>query len=142
MATFSGPELGFLARMRVAHLATADGTGQPHVIPIVFAADSRALYTPIDGKPKRLAPRALKRVRNIADNPKVAVVVDHYDEDWARLGWLLVAGSASIVEAGSRYAAGRRLLEEKYPQYRLMPLEGRPLLVIVPNRVTSWGTLG
>ena len=128
--------------MRVARLATADAGGQPHAVPIVFAVDEQALYTPIDDKPKRAAPRHLKRLLNLAANPQVAVVVDEYDEDWTRLGWVLITGRAEVVEAGESHGAGKRLLEEKYSQYRRMPLEGHPLIVITPRRVSTWGRLG
>ncbi|MBI4265669.1 MAG: TIGR03668 family PPOX class F420-dependent oxidoreductase [Acidobacteria bacterium] len=127
--------------MRVARLATADATGQPHVVPVVFAADVQRLYTPIDAKPKRVDPRQLRRVRNLLANPQVAVVVDEYDEDWSRLAWVLVTGRADIVERGEAHAIGVRLLEEKYPQYGAMPLDQRPVIVVTPARVTSWGSL-
>ena len=139
--TFTEAELRFLARMRVARLATADASGQPHVIPIVFATDGQRLYTPVDEKPKRVAPSRLKRVRNLLVNPQVAVVVDEYDEDWTRLAWVLVTGQGEIVEAGEAHALGLRLLQAKYPQYDVMPLEHRLLIVVTPVRVTGWGAL-
>lgn len=140
-AIFTKAELGFLARMRVARLATADAAGQPHVIPVVFAIDGHKLYTPVDAKPKRVAPGQLKRVRNLRANPQVAIVVDEYDEDWTRLAWVLVTGRGETVEGGGAHAAGIRLLHDKYPQYDVMPLEHRPLIVVTPLRVTSWGAL-
>lgn len=138
---FTEAELAFLRRMRVARLATADAAGQPHVIPVVFAVDGQKLYTPIDDKPKRVAPRELKRVRNLLANPQVAVVVDEYGEDWTRLAWVLVTGRGEIVDDSEAHAAGIRLLQEKYPQYEVMPLEQRPLIVVTPLRVTSWGAV-
>ena len=141
-ATFTEAELHFLARMRVARLATADASGQPHVIPIVFATDGQRLYTPVDEKPKRVAPSQLKRVRNLLVNPQVAIVVDEYDEDWTRLAWMLVTGRGEIVETGQAHATGIRLLQAKYPQYDVMPLEHRPLIGVTPLRITSWGALG
>jgi len=140
-AVFSETERAFLTRMRVARLATADEAGQPHVIPIVFAIDDHALYTPLDEKPKRVAPRQLKRARNLLANPQIAIVVDRYDEDWTRLGWVMVTGMGQVVEDGEAHEAGVRLLQEKYAQYGAMPLEGRPLIVVTPRRVTSWGAL-
>jgi PPOX class probable F420-dependent enzyme len=137
-AVFSEAELRFLTRMRVARLATADGSGQPHVIPIVFATDGQKLYTPVDDKPKRVAPHELKRVRNLRLNPQVAVVVDEYDEDWTRLAWVLVTGNGEVVEDGPAHSVGMRLLEEKYPQYQVMPLDDHLLIVVTPVRVTSW----
>ena len=138
---FSGAQRRFLSRVRVAHLATADTAGQPHVIPIVFAIDERRLYTPIDRKPKRGTPAELKRVRNLLANPQVAIVVDEYDEDWTRLAWVLVTGRGELVEAGEAHAAGVMLLESKYPQYKKMPLADRPLIVVRPVHVASWGAL-
>ena len=138
---FTEAELSFLTRIRVARLATADAAGQPHVIPIVFAIDGQTLYTPVDEKPKRVAPNQLKRVRNLLANPRVAIVVDEYDEDWTRLAWVLVMGKGEIVEGGEVHAAGIRLLQDKYPQYDVMPLEHRLLIVVTPLRITSWGAL-
>src|SRR2546425_12214110 len=89
-ATFTEAELDLLTRTRVGRLATADAAGQPHVIPVVFATDGQKLYTPLDQKPKRVTPNQLKRVRNLLENPKLAFVVDNYDEDWTRLAWVLV----------------------------------------------------
>ena len=140
--TFTEAERRFLARMRVARLATADASGQPHVIPIVFATDGRCVYTPLDGKPKQVAAYQLKRARNIRANPRVAVVVDEYDEDWTRLAWVLISGTAEIAESGESHTIGLRLLQEKYFQYRSMSLEGRPIVVVTPTGVSSWGALG
>ena len=140
--SFTEVELRFLARMRLARLATADAAGQPHVIPIVFATDGQRLYTPLDEKAKRTAPLQLKRARNILANPRVAVVVDEYDEHWARLAWVLVTGTAEIVKAGEVHASGVRLLQDKYPQYREAPLAQRPVIVIVPAHVSRWGAVG
>jgi PPOX class probable F420-dependent enzyme len=140
-ATFTEAERAFLTRMRVARLSTADTAGQPHVIPIVFAFDGQQLYTPLDEKPKRVGPGELKRVRNLLENPQVAIVVDHYDEDWTRLAWVMVTGRGEMVEAGEAHTAGVRLLERKYPQYQAMPLHDRPLIVVTPQGVTSWGAL-
>jgi len=139
--SFTEAELDFLTRTRVGRLATADSAGQPHVIPVVFATDGRTLYTPVDQKPKRVAPGQLKRVRNLAENPKVAFVVDDYDEDWTQLAWVLVRGTGKTVEKGEAHATGVRLLQEKYPQYEGMPLKDRPLIVIMPSHVTSWKAL-
>jgi coenzyme F420-0:L-glutamate ligase / coenzyme F420-1:gamma-L-glutamate ligase len=138
---FTDRELDFLNRTRVGRLATADAAGQPHVVPVVFATDGRKLYTPIDNKPKRVRPRELKRVRNLLENPKVAFMVDQYDEDWTQLAWLMVKGNGALVENGAAHVTGVRLLQEKYVQYEKMPLEGRPLIVITPLTVTRWKAL-
>jgi PPOX class probable F420-dependent enzyme len=138
---FTAAERRFLERMRVARLATTDAAGQPHVIPVVFATDGHTLYTPLDDKPKGVAWRDLKRVRNLAANPQVAFVADHYSENWSDLGWVLVFGRADIIERGEAHATGVRLLHARYPQYETMPLEHRPLVVITPLRVSSWGNV-
>lgn len=138
---FTEAQINFLSRMRVARLATADAQGQPHVIPIVFAIAGERIFTPLDGKPKRAAPGELKRVRNLLANPKVAIVVDEYDEDWTRLAWVMIRGTGEIVETGEWYDLGKRLLEAKYPQYGAMPLDNRPLIAVTPWSVLSWGAL-
>ena len=139
-ANFTKEELDFLSAARVGRLATAGTSGQPHVIPIVFAADGQRLYTPIDRKPKRVAANQLQRVRNLLENPKIAFVVDHYEEDWSKLAWVLVKGTGTLLESGEVYTAGTALLEKKYPQYEQMPLKDRPLIVIVPSEIRSWSS--
>src|SRR5215831_14921714 len=96
----SDSERRFLAQQRVAHLATADKRAIPHVVPVCFAVLDRTLYITIDEKPKRSG-IVLKRLRNIAENPAVAVAVDHYDEDWTRLGWVMLHGHAEILGEGA-----------------------------------------
>jgi len=127
-----------LREARVARLATADAGGQPHVVPVCFAVDGETIYTPLDEKPKRVAPRRLRRVRNIEANPRIALIVDHYEEDWRRLRFALVTGTARIIEDGPEHARAIALLREKYPQYRAMRLEDRPVLVISPHKVVTW----
>ena len=124
---------------RVAHLATADKHGQPLVIPICFVFDSKCFYSPIDEKPKRAAPRKLKRLRNIEANPNVSLVIDRYDEDWQKLAYVLVSGMAQIVFRGKRHKKAVLLLRKKYRQYRAMPIHERPIIVIRPRRVITWG---
>ncbi|MBI4279046.1 MAG: TIGR03668 family PPOX class F420-dependent oxidoreductase [Armatimonadetes bacterium] len=135
-------EAAFVRARRVAHLATVDEANRPHVIPICFAFDGRCFYTPVDEKPKRVAPAALRRVRNIQANPRVAVVFDLYDEDWRRLGFVQVRGEADLLTGGEEHARVLVLLREKYPQYRTMVLEDRPIIRITPRGVTSWGVRG
>jgi PPOX class probable F420-dependent enzyme len=132
-------ECVFVRVARSAHLATVDADGQPHVVPICFAFDGRAFYSAIDEKPKKTAPRALKRVRNIFFNPKVAIIVDRYDENWQRLAYVLIFGKARLLIKGSGHAAALKLLRRKYPQYRSMALEARPIIRISPTRAVSWG---
>ncbi|HTD48415.1 MAG TPA: TIGR03668 family PPOX class F420-dependent oxidoreductase [bacterium] len=129
---------GMLAEARVGRLATADAEGRPHVVPICFVLDGRNLYSAIDEKPKRAAPRRLRRVRNIEANPQVALVVDHYEEDWRRLRFVLISGTARVIAAGQEHARAVALLRQKYPQYRAMRLEERPVIKISPRRVAAW----
>jgi PPOX class probable F420-dependent enzyme len=139
MATLDEATRGFLDRQRVAHLATADQEGTPHVIPICFARLEDRLYVAIDEKPKRRAPGQLKRVRNILENGQVALVADVYEEDWSRLAFVLVSGAARLLEAGDEYDRALGALRAKYAQYRAMALEGRPVIAVAVERVTRWG---
>jgi coenzyme F420-0:L-glutamate ligase/coenzyme F420-1:gamma-L-glutamate ligase len=130
---------GLIGRARVARLATADAEGRPHVVPICFAAAGGRLYSAIDEKPKRAQPLRLKRVRNILANPHVALVADDYREDWRRLRYALVLGTAAVVEPGAgEHRAAVRALRRKYRQYAAMRLEDRPVLAITPARIVTW----
>lgn len=130
--------LALLQTARVARLATIDPTGQPHVLPIVFAFDGQRLFTPLDGKPKRVEGLQLQRVRNITANEQVAVVIDTYSEDWQQLAWVQLRGHASLISDGIDYDSGIVLLREKYPQYAVTPLLGRPLIQISQLQTRSW----
>lgn len=128
-----------LRRARVARLATADRNGRPHVIPVCFVFDGHVLFSAIDEKPKMVSPRALRRIRNVEVNPHVALVVDQYDEDWRRLWYALVFGTAKVIGSGRReHAAAIARLRRKYPQYRAMRLEDSPVLRITPRRIVGW----
>jgi len=131
--------LRFVRAARVAHLATVDALGQPLVIPICFAFDGKEFFSPIDEKPKRTT--RLQRLRNIAENPKVSLIIDRYTEDWRRLAYLLIRGSAKILLRCARHRRGVHLLRRKYPQYRSMAINDRPMIVIIPKQLTSWGDL-
>ena len=130
----------FLASRRVGHLATADGRGAPHVVPVCFVLGEVALYITIDQKPKRDV-RALKRLRNIVENPVAAFVADRWDEDWGQLGWVMLRGPAEILAAGHEHDRAQGLLRSRYPQYQGMALAGLPVIAIRIERVTSWGNL-
>jgi len=125
---------------RVAHLASADKSGQPHVIPICFVCDGKHFFSPIDEKPKRVAPTKLKRLQNIRENPQVALIMDRYDEDWRKLAYVLIFGKARILQSGEKHRQAVKLLRRKYPQYRRMAIDARPMIVITPTRVANWGT--
>jgi len=130
----------FLESRRAGHLATADAAGVPHVVPVCFAVRENAVYITIDQKPKS-NPRALKRLRNIAANPSVALVADRYDEDWTRLGWVMLRGPAEILADGAEHDRAQELLRSRYHQYQGMELAGLPVIAIRIERVTSWGDL-
>jgi PPOX class probable F420-dependent enzyme len=134
----------FLERQRLAHLATADAGGAPHVVPICFAIAGETLYIAMDEKPKRSGDMSrLRRLRNIAENPRVAIVADVYDDaDWSRLGFVLLRASARILEPGpDEHAEAVRLLRAKYPQYRAMALDERPVIAAEITAITTWGEL-
>ena len=130
----------FLDKNRVGRLATADRGGAPHVIPVCYAVVGDTLYVTIDEKPKR-RDVPLKRVRNILENPQVAFVVDYYDEDWRRLGWVMLRGAAEILESGPEHDRAQELLRARYPQYRAMNLAGLPVIALRIVRATGWGNL-
>ncbi len=129
----------FLERARVGHLATADRAGAPHVVPVCFAVDGTTLYVTVDEKPK--SGRELKRVRNLRENPQAALVADHYEEDWSRLGWVMVRGRADVLDAGNEHDRAQALLRERYPQLRAMAIEHLPVIALRIERVASWGRL-
>ena len=128
-----------LERCRVARLATASRASRPHVIPFCYAIDGDSIVFVVDEKPKA-AGRTLTRLRNIAENPQVAIVADVWDEDWSRLEYVLVHGEAAIDDDAAAFAMAVAALRARYPQYREMRLEpGRnPLVRIRPTRIHHW----
>lgn len=135
-------QTSFLVRQRVARLATADATGAPHAVPVCFAYTPGSIYIALDEKPKDVPPTRLKRVRNILENPNVALVADRYAEDWGALAFLLVRGSAELIEPTSdEHPAAVRLLRGKYHQYEHMRIEDNPVIAIRVERASSWGAL-
>ena len=141
MKPLTRAELAFLRGARIAHLASADATGQPHVIPICFVFDGKHFFSPIDEKPKRTAPRKLKRLRNIGDNPRVSLVIDRYNENWAKLAYIMIMGKARVLVSGATHRKAVNLLRRKYPQYRTMRIDRLPMILIRPTRTTSWGAV-
>jgi PPOX class probable F420-dependent enzyme len=132
----------FLTLARVGRLATSDPNGNPHNIPLCFWFDGATrFYFVVDQKPKRLTPTGLKRMRNIAANPHVALIVDHYEEDWSYLAYVLVHGEAHVLDDPNEYMLALRNLRDKYPQYRAMvlSLEKNPMVRIDARRVHVWG---
>jgi PPOX class probable F420-dependent enzyme len=131
----------FLTFARVGHLATSDAAGVPHNVPLCFWFDGARFYFAIDAKPKRGRALALRRMRNIAANPNVALIVDHYEEHWNNLAYVLVNGRAAVVDDREEYLLALRGLRDKYPQYRTMALsiENNPVVRIDSTHVHVWG---
>ena len=135
----SDDQLRFALARRVAHLATADLAGKPHVIPVCFAYHDGSFWVAIDEKPKRTS--RVRRIRNIEENPQVSLLFDRYDDDWSRLAYVLVRGRAEVLPEGREKPTALAALRARYPQYEGMALEGRPLIRIKPVRVIAWGAL-
>ncbi|MBL7255373.1 TIGR03668 family PPOX class F420-dependent oxidoreductase [Paractinoplanes lichenicola] len=120
------------ASVPVARLATVGADGMPHLVPIVFALVEGTIVFAVDGKPKRS--RALKRLANIAAEPRVSVLADHYEQDWSRLWWVRADGTARVLDA---YGKALDVLKERYPQYRETPPDG-PFVEITVERWSEW----
>lgn len=136
----SEAQRAFLNAGRVGHLATADAAARPHVIPVCYAIVGDSLYITIDEKPKRRE-FPLKRLRNILENPRTAFIVDRWDEDWHRLGWLMLRGCGEVLYEGDEHDRAQAVLIDRYPQYRPMRLAELPVIAIRIERVTAWGNL-
>lgn len=129
-----------LQSFRVGHLATADAKAVPHLVPICFVYDGQAVYTAIDHKPKRATGYRMKRIRNMLENPRVTFLVDHYEEDWLQLSYVMIQGRAQLLDSGPERQRALALLEDKYPQYRERHLSQDTGLVIkiVPDSIRHW----
>ena len=123
------------ADARVAHLATVDATGAPHIVPITFAIDGDTSVTAVDTKPKRGTP--LRRLANVAANPRVSVLADFYDDDWTRLWWARADGQASVLDRGEALESALALLRARYAQYADTGPIG-PALLIKVDRWSGW----
>jgi len=132
----------FVDRQRVARLATADEQAMPHVVPVCFVVTDATAYITMDEKPKSVPSRALKRMHNIAANPQVALVADHYDDrDWSQLGWVMLRGRAETIESGPEHGAAQAMLSARYTQLAEMNLEPHPVIALRIENVSSWGNL-
>jgi PPOX class probable F420-dependent enzyme len=129
--------IDLLRSARTGHLATASAAGEPHVIPVCYALVGEALYIAIDEKPK--SGRRLLRLRNIEATGQAALVVDHYDENWTQLAWVLARGPAGIItSADPQHAPALAALRDKYAQYRSMALEDAEMIELRPGRWNTW----
>jgi PPOX class probable F420-dependent enzyme len=124
-----------VAGVPVARLATVRPDGRPHIVPICFALAEQVLYTAIDQKPKRSS--RLVRLENVEANPRVAVLVDHYDDDWSRLWWVRLDGRARVLADGAERTRALALLADRYPQYSREAPAG-PVIAIDVRTWHSW----
>jgi PPOX class probable F420-dependent enzyme len=123
-----------VASAYVARLATVGANETPHIVPICFALDDQTLYFAVDSKPKQTT--NLKRLRNIAANSAVSILIDHYDDDWDKLWWIRLDGDARVVTDEGEVQKALRLLASRYSQYRAK----RPAGPVVAVAIT--GTIG
>jgi PPOX class probable F420-dependent enzyme len=130
-----------VASARSARVGTVDPDGRPNLVPIVFVVEDDTLYSSVDAKPKE-SPQ-LRRLANVRDRPeRIAVLVDHYEEDWPTLWWVRLRGRGRVLTEGPERERALELLREKYPQYRDMPPQGDVLAVDVAEwRGWSWRSL-
>ena len=130
----------FIERARVARLATIDSEFKPHLVPVVFVFDGNHFFIPIDEKRKTAKPAKLKRIRNIQNNPNVALLIDEYSEEWTKLAFVTIQGKASITnktEGNIQVREAYKKLTTKYIQYQKIGI-GEMCIMIKPEKVVSW----
>ena len=125
-----------LAEARSGALATIARDGPPQLVPVCYALADGAVAVAIDEKPKRGG--MLARVRNVARDPRFALLVERYEERWERLAWVRLEGAAETLAHGAEWPAALAALRRRYPRYRAMALETRPLMRLRPSRVVGW----
>jgi PPOX class probable F420-dependent enzyme len=139
-ATLTEREKIFIARQRVARLATSDTAGHPTAVPVCYACDGSRFFIALDEKPKSVDARQLKRVRNIEARHEAALLIDQYTDDWSQLAYILIHGQAEIIPPGHPlHTQALTLVRERYVQYHTMKLEELPVIMITPERISSWG---
>lgn len=136
VAELPGWARGLLESARIAHLGLLDDDGHPRVLPVVFALSGDTLVTAVDHKPKRRPGEELARVRWLRARPRAALTVDHYDEDWSRLGWVQALGPVRVMDAANAREA-IEALTERYPHYHGRAPAG-PVLALAPDRLLWW----
>jgi len=132
----------YIEKARVARLATVDTEAFPHLVPVVFAFDTKNFFIPIDEKKKSVKPDRLKRLRNIENNPNVALLLDQYTEDWSQLNFVVIQGMAFILRKETSgdpflFQNINKILTIKYPQYQKIGV-GELLIMIKPRKIISW----
>ena len=129
-------QLELVAECRVARLGTIAADGRPRLVPVCYAVVGGSVVIAVDEKPK--GGGRLARLRDIARDPRVTMLVDRYEDDWTRLAWVRIEGRAAVQERGEEHPAALEALRARYPQYREMRIEKLPLIVITPERVVGW----
>ena len=131
-------------RVRVARLATVDSdNNRLHLVPVVFVFDGSYFFIPIDEKRKKVKPEKLKRIKNIRNNPNVALLIDEYSEDWTKLAFVMIQGKGTIITAeiqgnnNIRLQEAYKKLMTKYNQYQKIGLSDI-CIMIKPEKVTAW----
>ena len=119
----------------VAHMASSGPDGKPHIVPITFAIEGNVVYFAVDAKPKKTTD--LKRLRNIAANPAVSILVDHYEDDWGKLWWVRLDGRARILTEHDEIERALDLLAARYRQYRTNRPNG-PVIAVAIERASGW----
>lgn len=132
----------FIETARVARLATIDPEFKPHLVPVVFVFDGNHFFIPVDQKRKTVKPQGLKRIKNLQDNPNVALLIDTYSEDWTRLAFVMIQGKASVITSKTQWnidvKEAYKKLTTKYRQYQKIGLS-EMWIIIKPEKITSWG---
>jgi PPOX class probable F420-dependent enzyme len=137
VATLDGPERQRrLAAAPVARLATLRADGTPRLVPITFALVDGVICSAVDDVKAKRTPR-LARLADVARDPRVALLVDHYADDWSQLWWVRVDGTAAVHHDGPGHATAVAALRAKYPRYAAAGLAD-PVLAITPTRWTGW----
>ena len=139
MVELSPEVAAFVRAQRTARFATVDVRGRPHVVPICFACEAGRVYSVLDAKPKRVPVRDLRRVRNLLANPHVQLLFDRYDEDWSRLAYVQLRGTASLLTEGVEHAGALVRLRARYPQYVAMGIDGQPVIKVTLVDHVAWG---
>ena len=111
---------------------------KPHVVPICYVFHDDAIFSSVDEKPKQANMKSLRRIVNMKANPNVCVVIDHYEENWRKLKFVIVQGKAKLILSGEEHQQASIQLRKKYPQYRFMNLQARPVIKIKPTKYVAW----
>lgn len=136
---FAARDLEFIQQQRAGRLATSDADGHPTAVPVCYVFDGERFLIALDEKPKSVDVSRLKRVRNIEARHEASLLIDRYDDDWSRLAFVLIYGKAKLISPDHTWhKSALPALRARYVQYQTMALEKLPMIVIMPERVSSW----